>query len=63
MYINGRYITKQSILGYHWYVSSVFFRKYLIIDLIDGSKINILTNLGTGEEVADVSKILKFIKG
>ncbi len=62
MNINGQYIKKEAILGYHWYTSTVLFRKYLCIDLVNGDTIHILVYLGTGDEVNDVSKIIEFIE-
>jgi hypothetical protein len=64
MNINGRYISKSAILGYHWYRSSCLFRTYLCIDLINGKQIKILYEDGVGDKynINSIKKILKFIK-
>lgn len=64
MNINGRYISKSAILGYHWYRSSCLFRTYLCIDLINGKQIKILYEDGVGDKynINAIKKILKFIK-
>lgn len=64
MNINGRYISKSAILGYHWYRSSCLFRTYLCIDLINGTQINILYKDGVGNKynTNKIEEILKFIK-
>lgn len=63
MNIGGRYINRNSIIGYHWYKTSCLYRIYFCIDLVNGKQINILTHLGTGEKVNDVSNIIKWIEG
>lgn len=62
MKIDNRYITKESIVGYSWYRSGVLGRLYFIIDLVNGDEIEILTELGNGQKVEDVSEIIKFIE-
>jgi hypothetical protein len=61
--IGSKYISRNSVLGYHWYRTTCLGRTYFCIDLINGSQLNILTHLGTGEEVSDVSDIIKWIEG
>lgn len=62
MNINGRYIRKEQIIGYHWYRSTCLYRLYFIIDLVNGSSITILNKYFNGEVVNDVSKIIEFIE-
>lgn len=64
MNIDGKYITKNAIVGYHWYTSTTLYRHYLCVDLINGKTIRLLEEDGVGNKYNQnlIKQILDFIK-